>query len=325
MKSQKENWAGESNYHPDATNYFNQALAGKVLHHAYLLHGRSGLGKFAFASALAKKIICSDMASESEKRCLAAVDNLSHPEFWLVKSETENQAISVEEIKAMRERLLRSSLGGSVYKVAVVDQAHNLTQAAANAILKILEEPPKNTIIILVSSLPEKILPTIKSRTQLVKFNRAARGGIEKNIKSRAGDKAGIIASLAAGRPKVAEGLLDNKESLDELLALRKRLLGLLEKEPGQRLIDKMAAGKREPAELQSETEDLVYVLHDQLISAAGLSSKYLVNPFVGQISAKPTSLSNLRRAGQDYLHFNELLKTNANRDLVYENIFLNL
>jgi len=150
-----------------------QARRAERMPHALLIHGVVGLGKYEFARWLAYSMLCeSSKARELTQlqpctqcaSCKLFVAG-SHPDFVLIRPEEDKTQISVEQIRVASERLFMTS-GRQGYRIAIVEPAHQLTTAAANALLKTLEEPGARTLIMLVTSQRGAMLPTIRSRCQ---------------------------------------------------------------------------------------------------------------------------------------------------------------
>lgn len=120
--------------------------------HLLLFHGNEGIGKCAFASAFAKKWL--------GEKCL---------DLHILRPEGKSGMHSIRSVKRLLETLQLSPFEATG-KVAIIDDAERMLPTSANALLKILEEPPVNTLIILVSSHPEKLLGTIFSRAQKIAF-----------------------------------------------------------------------------------------------------------------------------------------------------------
>ncbi len=147
----------------------NNSWQANRLPHALLLQGVAGLGKLLFAHWLAQAVLCEARAVELQPCGECASCRLhaagSHPDLVLVFPEEDKQQISVDQIRAANERLgMTSSRSG--YRVAIIEPAHQMTAAAANGLLKTLEEPGQRSLIILVTSQPSAMLPTIRSRCQ---------------------------------------------------------------------------------------------------------------------------------------------------------------
>jgi len=128
----------------------HRVLEAEKLSHAYGFFGPKRIGKRTFAEELAVYIAPSKM----ERITLSG----------------DSGSLSVEEVREARERLMRSSFGGGK-KVLLIDEAHTMTVSAQNSLLKVLEEPKGDTLIMLVSSAPERLLDTILSRLVVMRFS----------------------------------------------------------------------------------------------------------------------------------------------------------
>jgi DNA polymerase-3 subunit delta' len=98
----------------------------------------------------------------------------SHPDLLWVMPEEEKQQIAIDQIRAATERLTKTSYRQG-YKVAIINPAHLMTPSAANSVLKTLEEPTPSSLLILISSQPSMLLPTVRSRCQKVTIARPSR------------------------------------------------------------------------------------------------------------------------------------------------------
>lgn len=143
------------------------------LAHAYLLEGLPGLGKLDFAKAFAYWMLCEqrhDNAACGECRSCSLLNAGSHPDFTLVMPEEEGKMIRVDWIRELNE-LVITTPQVAARRVVIISPAEAMNRAAANALLKTLEEPPGETFFLLVSSALEKLLPTIRSRCQWLHFS----------------------------------------------------------------------------------------------------------------------------------------------------------
>jgi len=152
------------------------------LPHALLLHGRAGTGKFEFARVLSKYLLCEKpVGQQACHQCAKCLwfDEGHHPDFKLImpeeteasedspkKKATKKTQISVAQIRQLIQALSLTNHDTNSLRVALIYPAEALNIASANALLKILEEPPNNTIFILVSDQVKRLLPTIISRCQ---------------------------------------------------------------------------------------------------------------------------------------------------------------
>ncbi len=143
------------------------------LPHALLLTGMDGMGKQQFASALAQALLCRYRDSEGFAcgACPACerFQAGTHPDFLPVTPGDEGKAITVDMARAVSEFLvLRSHYEGS--RIVILAPAEAMNVAAANSLLKTLEEPAPETLLILLASAPGALLATIRSRCQQIKF-----------------------------------------------------------------------------------------------------------------------------------------------------------
>lgn len=142
------------------------------LSHAYLFTGLDNIGKKFFAKELAKLVNCASLEKEKKpcQKCVNCqmIEKNSFPDFMIVGPE-EGGEIQIAKIKQIQNFLSYKSYYGS-FKTVVVDGAENMNQEAQNNFLKTLEEPKGRTLLILITSKPDMLLPTIFSRCQTLKF-----------------------------------------------------------------------------------------------------------------------------------------------------------
>ena len=151
------------------------ALASGRMHHAWLMAGPEGVGKATLAYRFARTAL-SPPAERGDGLAIARdsvvarqVRALSHPGLMLIRrvynrdTKKHSQGIPVDEVRRIKDFLQHSASTGA-YRIVIVDRAEEMAPAAANAVLKSLEEPPARTVFLLVSSEPGRLLPTIHSR-----------------------------------------------------------------------------------------------------------------------------------------------------------------
>ena len=160
----------------------NSILRGQLAH-AYLFCGPRGVGKTTTARIFAKMINCSDPSQDMEpcgkcESCLSFAEGRSYCIHELDAASNNG----VEDIKALMDQVRVPPQVGR-YSVYIIDEVHMLSQAAFNAFLKTLEEPPAHAIFILATTEKHKILPTILSRCQTYDFNRITVDNIVKNLR----------------------------------------------------------------------------------------------------------------------------------------------
>lgn len=200
----------------------NALVSGRI-HHAYLFAGPRGTGKTTTARLLAKAVNC--LAPEGERPCNECEICVAINEARLLDLIEIDAASNtgVDDVRVLRERVgFRPN--EARYKVYVIDEVHMLSNAAFNALLKTLEEPPGHAIFVLATTEPHKILPTVLSRCQRFDFHRISIGQMVDRLSwlaeqedIEAEDQAlELIARQATGSMRDAESLLDQLASYDE-------------------------------------------------------------------------------------------------------------
>ncbi len=164
------------------TTTLKNAISNEKLAHAYLFCGPRGVGKTTCARIFAKTINCLHPTSDGEacnecESCMAFNEQRSYNIHELDAASNN----SVEDIRSLIEQVRIPPQIGK-YKVYIIDEVHMLSQAAFNAFLKTLEEPPHHAIFILATTEKHKILPTILSRCQIYDFNRISVNDIVEHL-----------------------------------------------------------------------------------------------------------------------------------------------
>ena len=146
------------------------ALRDGRVGHAYLLSGPRGTGKTTSARILAKALNCTNLAADGEPCCVC--EACTAVERGTSMDLVELDAASNNGVDSIRELVASASLGSpGLRKVYILDEVHMLSTAASNALLKTLEEPPSHVVFVLATTDPQKVLPTIRSRTQHVELS----------------------------------------------------------------------------------------------------------------------------------------------------------
>ncbi|MES9969920.1 MAG: DNA polymerase III subunit delta' [Candidatus Thiodiazotropha sp.] len=219
-----------------------QALNQERLPHALLLSGPPGLGKEQFMLSFAQSLLCTDRESDGLAcgvcRHCQLLQSGSHPDFRWLRPDEESKSgeITIEAIRNLTASASLTAHGGS-YKVIAVEPAHRMNNAAANSLLKTLEEPTPGTVIMLLSDQPGRLLPTIRSRCQGIQFLPPDRSESVPWLREKINhEDPELILTLANGAPLKALQL-DNSELMK---ARREMLSGFLQ----------LPGGKRDPVSL---------------------------------------------------------------------------
>lgn len=185
-----------------AIRFLKQAVARNKIPHAYLFAGIPGVGKTSTALALTQTVNCREpLGEEGCGRCTPCrqMINGNFPDFELLRP--EGQSIKIEQIRNLDRSLGFAPLTGR-YRVSIVRQAEMMTDEAANAFLKTLEEPPPGNILVLTVIEPLDLLPTIVSRCRKVAFRPIPAPLIAAWLKAEKGleeEKASLLAKIADG------------------------------------------------------------------------------------------------------------------------------
>jgi len=177
---------------------FLSSAAATPRHHAYLFAGPEHLGKDTVARAFVSTVYGRPI---EDWRSLA-----SHPDFALLERDEEKKNVSVEEMRRFLAHFASSSFLGGI-KIGVVTGAHDLSLEAANALLKTLEEPRGNALIILLASDTARVPATVMSRCQTLRFLPVPTDELVQGLTRRSVPDADALARLAAGRPGIALAL----------------------------------------------------------------------------------------------------------------------
>jgi DNA polymerase III subunit delta' len=185
---------------------FSAAIAGERMHHAWLLGGPRGIGKAMFADWAARMLLDADTPDSQGAHLLAAG---SHPDFRrlerLINEKTGNLArnITIDQVRSLRAMFATAtSLGAR--RVILVDSIDDMERGAANALLKNLEEPPANTIFLLVSHAPGRLLPTIRSRCRTLMFKPLSYAHMRDVLDDFDPDRRDALIAAAHGSPAAA-------------------------------------------------------------------------------------------------------------------------
>ena len=154
-----------------------QQIKSDRLSHAYLFTGPDAIGKRLFAKNFAKVLNCQDVKENTEfidccDKCPSCkkIENFNHPDIGWLKPEGARGSIKIEDIRQLQDALFFKPYEAK-WKFYIVLDADFMTEQASNALLKTLEEPPKGSILILTTNNIHRLLDTIVSRCQIVKFS----------------------------------------------------------------------------------------------------------------------------------------------------------
>ena len=228
--------------------WFDQYLTHldlKLLHHAFLIGGKEGVGKRQFSLQLSQLILCKekneDMPCNACQPC-KLFNSSNHPDFYTIKMEEGKKKISIKQVKEIQTSFYESSfLNGN--KVFLIENAEFLSKDASDSLLKVLEEPPENTYFIITSHRAKQLSATIQSRCSEVFINNPLKQEIENWLKQEniSDENLKLALDLAPGRPLKIKELLDDNildsrnnfiTEISQLIKKGKNIISLSEEWP---------------------------------------------------------------------------------------------
>lgn len=198
------------------TKTLANAITSNRVAQAYIFSGVRGVGKTTAARILAKALNCAKgITAEPDNTCDSCKEISAGTSLDVLEIDAASNR-GIDQIRELRE-MVRYAPAASRYKVVILDEAHQLTDEASNALLKTLEEPPDRVVFVLATTQPEDLADTIKSRAQLFQFRsltfQEIAGAIERIVKAEnLNIEAGAVAVIA----RAAEGSLRDGLSLLE-------------------------------------------------------------------------------------------------------------
>lgn len=321
-------------------------IAKERIPHALLFAGDDGIGKRLTAVNFAKALNCTgETGVESEMtggflfdvpapeytgagqenqndscdKCPSCkkVDTGNHPDVFIIGPEGESGQITVQAVRQLEEALSYKPFEGR-WKIAIVDNADRLNQSAANAFLQTLEEPSAQSILLLISSKPDLLLPTIRSRCQQISFSPLPVDVMRRLLKEKFADmddeRAGLLSVLSGGRIGYALGdsLIDRRE---QCFSMFRDMLESIEEEPWE---DKEA--------MEDWFEWSQLLLRDMAVYAATGQDDFLMNTdradYIKAVSGG-AGLKDILKLARELYNIKRRLAFNLNKQLTYNFVSL--
>ena len=271
----------------------------RTLPHALVIAGAPGVGKTLAAHLLAKALLCeSEAPSDSERSCGSCAacrrfDAGTHPDLFLVAPAADKREIAVEQVRTLQQSLLLVAAGGRA-RVVILDPADALNESGQNALLKTLEEPLADTFLLLLTSRPEQLLATVRSRAQRLAIVPLGPGELEAALAATPGgnegaqnsppDRIAAAARLSQGSLGLARQLL--AEGVLELLPLVEQAVGGGAGTTPPELAKALLAGATGRAEIERRARLVLLLLRRTLSGsdgrarlAAGVGGSYAQPP----------------------------------------------
>jgi DNA polymerase-3 subunit delta' len=213
--------------HEWAVELLQGHVARSEVRHAYLFSGSQGVGRRTLALRLAQALNCPQPPEPGipclQCRTCRQIDRMEHPDLAVVAAEQVGGTLKVDQVRELQHSLSLAPYAAR-YRVAILLRFEEAHISAANALLKTLEEPPQQVVLILTAESAESLLPTIVSRCEVLRLRPLALQEVSQGLQERwgiASEESRLLAHIAGGRPGYALRLHQNPE----LLELRKAWL----------------------------------------------------------------------------------------------------
>ncbi len=305
----------------------SQAMRHNKLAHAYLFCGPEGVGKKTTALALAQALNCHRQTGDACMECPACrkIEHGQSPDVHLI--EADGQYIKIETIRRLQQEVSYKAFEGRV-KLYIIDQAERLTPQAANCLLKSLEEPPPNSLLILISAKPYNLLPTVVSRCQQLSFKPLSVENIVRLLKEQGFNavQCRLIAFFCQG--SLASALqLDMEPLLTERTQLIAELISRFPL-PGEELLDWAQQLAKDEQRLERLLKWLMLWYRDLLIILSAGEQLELVNEDMRAELTRQAAWFSVADIQQKIFIIERTknhLKRNINAQLALEVMFMDL
>ncbi|MFA5879283.1 MAG: hypothetical protein WC860_03825 [Candidatus Margulisiibacteriota bacterium] len=318
-------------------NYLLKVIQSQSFSHAYLFSGPDYTNKEKTAIYLAQAILCSTDLQSKDIPCgqcnhCSQVLHGVHPDLFIVDKVADNKNIGIEQIRDLLRRLSLHSFIAT-YKVAIIYEADLMTDEAANALLKTLEEPLGRTVFILVARHTSFLPDTIVSRCQIIRFSYLTKNEFSdfSNTNKLQPDSAESYYRLSQGFPEIIESNLNNKkfwqENIDEVklhlniypesLVIKFDFLKNLLKNK------KTASAKNQT--ISKETDIWLRILRDILFVKLNLENFVLLSEQISSLRkiAVNVDIDKIFSQINTVLKIQKELSINTNPQLTLENLYL--
>ncbi len=314
----------------DAVGLLDRSVQQGRLAHAWLLTGPAGVGGLALAREFAKALLCDAEQGKpcGECRHCQRITSGHHADVMVI-SPAGTGSIGIEAARDLQAAANLQPYEASG-RVIIIDDADTLTREAANALLKVLEEPHPNVTLILVTANDEAILDTIRSRCQIVPLRPIPFNQVAEALRENGADaeNANRLAKLSGGRLEYALSLLADaapldarRAALDDILAVR-----------GEPVADRLRRAGRMAEDFYADRQRLLARLdawasiwRDALVVAGGTPQDITDLDDLERVREIGVSLREAQSALNDTLFTMQALRQNANARLALESYLLSL
>ena len=213
-----------------AVKFLENSIAAGTSHQAYLITGPDGIGKRTLAIRLAQRLLCVQPGDGPCRQCepCRQIAEGQHPDFHRLEAEQIDGTLKVEAVREMQHQIALAPYQAQ-RRVVLILRAHELSQSAANALLKTLEEPPSQVVLILTARSEQSLLPTLVSRCEQITLRPVPPARIIEELGPELGTElASLLGALSAGLPGIAFSLAKDEAALQARQNALKDLASML-------------------------------------------------------------------------------------------------
>lgn len=321
--------------HQWAVDLLSEHLRQNTLRHAYLITGPGGVGRRTLGLRLAQALACTQPPVPGQP-CLACsaclrLEKLQHPDLAVVQAENTGGTLKVEQIRELQHTLALAPYEAQ-YRVAMLLRFEEAHPSAQNALLKTLEEPSPQVILILTAESAESVLPTIVSRCEVLRLRPAGIDYLSQQLQTVhaiPAEEADVLAHLSSGCPGYAIRLHANRELVDQ----RNDWVDDIFKLTGADRLERFAyaqAATRQDSPKETQLEILMTWMsfwHDILLTSSGSSAPLTNLKWNVEISrlAQQVSPETAHRVIRAIDNSAQRLRKNINARLTFEVLLLDL
>jgi len=203
-----------------------KSINNKQVSHCYLFEGPEGMGKYKLALVFAQSLLCLNFSMEPCNECKSCikVNSYNHPDLHIINE--DGKSIKREDVDELVNSIYKRPYEAK-RKVYIIKDAHLMTPQAANTFLKTLEEPPGDTVMILLTINSNLLLPTLVSRCQEVKLRNVSKKTIKSYLKGYDTNSVDLAASYSKGILNKAVDIIEGK---DDILKKRQEIIKVFDR-----------------------------------------------------------------------------------------------